>query len=224
MSVVIVFIVFVVLWLMIEIFSVVLKMTGLDLTKARFQIISIITHTGFTTRESELIAQHRTRRKIASSLMLVSYISQVMLISLFVNILSQNRSQLIYIGILLVVIMILVILFTRSKLVNTRFNHFVEKLLSRSITNQANMSIDKILQVSEGFGVYEIVLEESNKLCGNSLGSSQLTKLQINVLKVDRGSEIYDFPDAQFVLKQGDRLVLYGKTESITNVVIGPVQ
>lgn len=156
--------------------------------------------------------------------MLVSYISQVMLISLFVNILTQNRNQLIYIGILLVVVMILVILFTRSKLVSTRFNHFVEKLLLRNIKNQANMSMDKILQVSEGYGVYEIVLEESNRLCGNSLGSSQLTKLQINVLKVDRGSEVYDFPDAQFVLKQGDRLVLYGKTESITNVVIGKVK
>lgn len=220
MSVVIVFIVFVVLWLMIEIFSVVLKMTGLDLAKARFQIISIITHTGFTTRESELISQHRTRRKIASSLMLVSYISQVMLISLFVNILTQNRSQLVYIGVLLVTIMILVILFTRSKFVSTRFNYFVEKLLSRSIKNQEHMSVDKILQVSEGYGVYEIVLEESNRLCGNSLGSSKLTKLEINILKVDRGSEVYDFPDAQFILRQGDRLVLYGKTESITNVVI----
>ena len=115
MSVIIAFIVFIVLWLLIEILAVVFKLTGLDFDKARFQIISIITHTGFTTRESELIAQHKMRRQIASWLMIISYISQVMLISLFVNILIQNRNQLIYIGIMLFVVAVMLLIFTRSR-------------------------------------------------------------------------------------------------------------
>ncbi|MCK5130010.1 MAG: hypothetical protein KAQ68_09165 [Clostridiales bacterium] len=72
MSLVSILIIFIVLWLLIEILSVVFKMTGLELDKARFQIISIITHTGFTTKESELISQHSLRRRIASILMVVS--------------------------------------------------------------------------------------------------------------------------------------------------------
>ena len=220
MSVIIAFIVFIALWLLIEILAVVFKLTGLDFDKARFQIISIITHTGFTTRESELIAQHKMRRRIASWLMIISYISQVMLISLFVNILIQNKNQLVYIGIMLLVVAVMLIVFTRSRHMNTRFNKFVEKLLSKSIKRQDNTSIDSILQVSEGYGVHEIVLEENNGLCGHSLRSSQLSKLEINVLKVDRGEKVYDFPDAQFVLQQGDRLILYGKTENITEIVL----
>ena len=51
------------LWLLVEILAIVFRITGLDSQKARFQVISILTHTGFTTRESELIAQHPLRRK-----------------------------------------------------------------------------------------------------------------------------------------------------------------
>ena len=54
--------------------------------KARFQVISIITNTGFTTKESELITQHSQRRRIAEMLMLISYVGTATLISVIINI------------------------------------------------------------------------------------------------------------------------------------------
>ena len=86
MSIAVVLIILIVMWLLIDVLSILLKMTGLDLEKSRFQVISMLTHTGFTTSESELIAQHPLRRRIASALMVLSYVTQVTLISLFVNI------------------------------------------------------------------------------------------------------------------------------------------
>ena len=68
------FIILIILALIVEVLSIALKVTGLDIDKARFQVISIITHTGFTTRESELITQHPTRRRIAMGLMVISYV------------------------------------------------------------------------------------------------------------------------------------------------------
>jgi hypothetical protein len=221
MSIIIVLIILIVLWLLIEILSVVLKMTGLELYKARFQIISILTHTGFTTRESELITQHSLRRKIASVLMVVSYVAQVTLISLFVKILSENQSRLIYAGALLALITIFIFILTRTKYMSTKFNLWVEKILTKSIATQKRIPMDQILKVSPGFGVYELVLDEKNAFCGMSLNNANLNLLQIHVLKVDRGLTTYDFPDAKFVLNHGDRLVLYGKTASITNIALG---
>ncbi|MDP3448737.1 MAG: potassium transporter TrkA, partial [Eubacteriales bacterium] len=89
MSLAIFLILFVLIWLLIEILAIVMKLTGLEISKARFQLISILTHTGFTTRESELIVQHPTRRKVASVLMIVSYVAQITLISLFFKVLSE---------------------------------------------------------------------------------------------------------------------------------------
>ena len=92
MSFVIFLVLFVVIWLLIEILAIVMKLTGLELSKARFQLISILTHTGFTSRESELIVQHPIRRKIASILMIVSYVAQITLITLLFDALSKITS------------------------------------------------------------------------------------------------------------------------------------
>lgn len=223
MSIISVIIVLIVLWLLVEILSVVLKMTGLDLNKARFQVISIITHTGFTTRESELIAQHSTRRKIASVLMIVSYVAQATLIASFVSILTQNEKELIFLGILLLAAAAFIIVLTRTKYVYSRFNRFVEKMLSRRIKKQRK-SIDNILKVSPGYGVYEFVLDDDNPYCNLSLNNAELSDLQIHVLKVERGAKSIDFPDADFVLQQGDKLVLYGKTKSVTQIALGNLE
>jgi len=223
MSIISVIIVLIVLWLLVEILSVVLKMTGLDLNKARFQVISIITHTGFTTRESELIAQHSTRRKIASVLMIVSYVAQATLIASFVSILTQNEKELIFLGILLLAAATFIIVLTRTKYVYSRFNRFVEKMLSRRIKKQRK-SIDNILKVSPGYGVYEFVLDDDNPYCNLSLNNAELSDLQIHILKVERGAKSIDFPDADFVLQQGDKLVLYGKTKSVTQIALGNLE
>ncbi len=220
MSIISILIILVVLWLLVEILSVVLKMTGLDLNKARFQVISIITHTGFTTRESELIAQHSTRRKIASVLMIVSYVAQATLISLFVNMLAQNQKQLLSLGILLLAAVVFIVVLTRTKYVYSKFNRMVEKTLSRRLKKQKK-SIDSILKVSSGYGVYEFVLDDDNPYCNLSLNNAQLSHLQIHVLKVERGARAIDFPNAEFVLQQGDKLVLYGKTDSVTKIALG---
>ncbi|MPM43777.1 hypothetical protein SDC9_90454 [bioreactor metagenome] len=76
--------------IIIDIFAVLFRLTGLSREKARFQVISLLTSTGYTTRESELITQHPIRRKLASALMVVSYVSTLTFISFLVNMLSNS--------------------------------------------------------------------------------------------------------------------------------------
>ncbi len=45
--------------------SIVLEATGMQRTKACFQVLSAITGTGFTTSEVESIVNHPKRRRIA---------------------------------------------------------------------------------------------------------------------------------------------------------------
>ena len=209
------------LWLLVEILAIVFRITGLDSQKARFQVISILTHTGFTTRESELIAQHPLRRKLASGLMLVSYLAQVSLISLLFNMISQNIRQLLYAGAGLVAFAILFMLIARSKYVQIKIDRVVERIISRSVIKNANKrSVDQVLKISPDFAVYEVLVDSGSVLVNKTLSNAKLSDMQVHVLKADRGSNTVDFPSADFLIQQGDKLIVYGKIKSIRELAV----
>ena len=52
-------------WVITELFTFFFRLTGLPVEKARFQVISLLTGTGFTTRESEMVLSSRRRRRLA---------------------------------------------------------------------------------------------------------------------------------------------------------------
>ena len=58
---------------LIRIFTVLFRITGLTNEKAKFQAISLLTSCGFTTSESEIIANDKARRKIAIIAMITGY-------------------------------------------------------------------------------------------------------------------------------------------------------
>jgi len=216
-------VILVVLWLLVEILSIIFKITGLDLYKARFQVISILTHTGFTTRESELIAQHPLRRRLASILMLVSYIAQASLISLVFTMVSQNAKQLLYIGIGLAVFFVLFLIISHNKYISGKFNKAVEKLIAkRFMKNVQRRSVDQVLKISPEYAVYELLVDPDSPLANVTLRNAKLNERFISVLKIDRGSATLDFPKADTVIQPGDVLIVYGKIKSIKELMIEP--
>ena len=222
MDIIILFVVLGLMWIIIEVLSIALKMTGLELYRARFQVISLITHTGFTTRESELITQHPTRRRLASILMLVSYIAQITLISVFLHVITANAEQLGLVLGIIAVMGLFVYFATRNRFFSTRINRFMEKLLRKRIMKDIEkQQIDKVLKISPNYGIYEMIVDDKSPLCGKSLAETRLKDEYIQVLKVDRGSATVDFPNASMVIESGDKLIVYGKTSSILNSITG---
>lgn len=216
MDLLIITVIFIVLWAIIEVLSVVFKLTGLEMSKARFQVISLITHTGFTTRESELILQHPTRRVIASSLMFISYIAQITLISVFLHLLTQNRQRLEIVAVVLVVVVVFIFVSTRNRYVSSRFNRFIEKLLKRQVQkSMEKQSVGQVLNIGADYSIYEILIDGNSAIAGKTLAQAKLTEDYIQVLQVDHGSGITEFPKSSLVIEAGDKLIVYGKTESI---------
>mgnify|MGYP000930772526 FL=1 len=221
MSLVIFLILFVLIWLLIEILSIVLKLTGLELSKARFQVISILTHTGFTTRESELIVQHPTRRKIASVLMIVSYVAQITLITLLFNVLTQATRNILGTAIALFIMAAFVILVTQSKKLSSWFDQVTEKLLKKRIQKSASGDrIEQVLNLSPEFSIYGLLVDTDSFICDKTLSELKLKEHFIQILKIDRGSEVIDFPLADTRLLAGDRLIVYGKIDALTQMIM----
>ena len=69
--------------LIIDIFTILFRMTGLTEEKAKFQLISLLTNSGYTTKESELVVAKLLRRKMARMVMLFGYVFSVTLITVF---------------------------------------------------------------------------------------------------------------------------------------------
>ena len=61
-----------------------MRLTGLPDNVARFQSLSAMTGTGFTTRESELIVNYPIRRRVLMTLMIIGNLGLVSIVSTFV--------------------------------------------------------------------------------------------------------------------------------------------
>ncbi|MBQ1530932.1 MAG: hypothetical protein IIZ57_02205, partial [Solobacterium sp.] len=52
-------------WIINELFTILFRFMGLPEERARFQVTSLLTGCGFTTRESEFFISSRSRRRLA---------------------------------------------------------------------------------------------------------------------------------------------------------------
>ena len=83
----------------IRVASVALQLTGMSKQDARFQSLSALSGTGFTSRESELIVNYPIRRKIIAWLMILGNLGVVSIASTtmisFVHVGADTRAILI---------------------------------------------------------------------------------------------------------------------------------
>ena len=73
-------------WVISELFTIFFRFTGLPEEKARFQVISLLTGCGFTTKESEMMLTSRSRRRLARITMLFGYVFNITIVSASVNV------------------------------------------------------------------------------------------------------------------------------------------
>ena len=66
-----VMVIFTISTILVRIASTIMRLTGLPDNVARFQSLSAMTGTGFTTRESELIVNYPIRRRVLMTLMII---------------------------------------------------------------------------------------------------------------------------------------------------------
>ena len=68
-----------------DVITILFRLTGLTEENSRFQVVSLLTNSGFTTRESEVVVSSKIRRRIARATMLFGYAFTVTIVSTTVN-------------------------------------------------------------------------------------------------------------------------------------------
>ena len=81
------------------------------------------------------------------------------------------------------------------------------------------IDIRQRLTVSKGYGVSEIYVPEGSNFVGNTITETGLREQDINVLTLYRGAKVVPNPKNERVLEGGDKLLCFGKLESMRRMV-----
>lgn len=202
----------IILILIIEIITVLFSLTGLPTDKARFQVISLLTGSGFTTKESELIMQHSSTRKLAQVIMIIGYVGFVTGISFLINIMRTSLSVPGIIGIIIFFVCAVFIL--KNRYVVENFDSLIKRIILGGTKKVPKSDIYELIN-NKGYGLYKIFVNKDSAIVGKPLKENNLKENGIQVLNIDRGSELINSPDGNEIIQNGDTLLVYGKTESI---------
>lgn len=220
MVLVLTFLLFITVFLVVvDFFTILFRLTGMPIEKARFQVISLLTSTGFTTKESEIITQHPARRRLAAWLMMFSYASTATFISFLIKILGEmvvNKESLGFTFLSVAIFITIVYLFQKSSMLEKAEN-YIERVIITSNKWAKFFNTKPLITISKkkGYGIYHIYLSHSSKLVGKSIMESRLKEIEVQVLNIDKGDKLINFPSPDYVFDKADRLTVYGNIKNI---------
>jgi hypothetical protein len=220
-------------YFIVKIGAAAFELTGLDPDQSHFQALSAFTGTGFTTKEAELVATHKQRRKIVSVLMILGRAGFVTLIATLVTTINPDKPvthifpfidsiipdymvRYVNLGIVLIVLFAVYKLFHSS-----RFSKFLmTKVQQKMVDNKLfqKVKFEEFILNAEGYGVSQIEITDKNPLAGKSLSDSKLRSHDILVLSVERNEKHIVNPVADFSIQPNDKLICFGKLENIRKV------
>ena len=208
-------------WVITELFTFIFRLTGLPDDKARFQVISLLTGTGFTTRESEIILSSRRRRRLARVTMLFGYVFNVTIVSAFINVFLSMKALDVghkAFGFLIPLSTVaLIFIFMRVPKIHAWRDNILRRLADRAFDRKeafnAVMLVDNIGTES----IVQVTLRHiPEEYQGISLAGTQLrAETGILVMLVEHPGGKPTPAGADTVFEAGDKLTVFGNYQTI---------
>jgi len=219
-SITLFFIVAVLYIVIIDIFTIFFRITGMSREKAKFQVISLLTNSGYTTKESEAVTEVWSRRKMAQMVMLFGYIFSITILSAFINLVFSLPSYAAHevLPALLVVcsIFIAFIVIKNIPAVKDFFSIKLEgwgKKLIRGVHGNRLVYLDEF---KKGALVKVEIKEVPEALAAKTLGEAGLWEKQgIYILFIEDRYEVRVEAKKDTVLENGYSLVAFGPFKNI---------
>ena len=208
-------------WVITELFTFIFRLTGLPAERARFQVISLLTGTGYTTRESEVIMASRRRRQLARITMLFGYVFNVTIVSAFINVfLSMKvihvRSQIF--GFLIPLgTVALIFIFMRVPKIHAWGDNLLRRLADRIFDRQETFNAVMLIDNISSESIVQVTLRHiPEEYRGISLAGTRLrAETGILVMLVERQGGKPMAAQAETVFETGDKLTVFGDYKAI---------
>lgn len=209
-------------WIITELFTILFRFTGLPDERARFQVISLLTGCGYTTKESEMFLSNRRRRHMARITMLFGYVFNITIVSAFVNVflsLKLSQAEHYYFGILIPLAAVAIIfVFMRVPRVrawgDTQLQRIADKLAGRTDSFNTVLLLDYIGTETIALVTLKHIPEEYQGVPLSQTGLKSNTG--ILVMLVERPGQKAEPAGADTVFSVGDKLTVFGDYNTIS--------
>ena len=208
-------------WVIAELFTFFFRLTGLTAERARFQVTSLLTGTGVTTKESEIIMTSPRRRRLARATMLFGYVFTVTIVSALINVFLSMKSiqaeNQMFILLIPLGIVALIFVFMRVPTVHAwgdrQLRRLADRIFDRKETFNAVLLIDSLGSESIAQVTLRQIPEEYNAV---SLAETKLrAETGILVMLVEHPGGKPEAAHANTVFEPGDKLTVFGNYKTI---------
>ncbi len=219
------FVFFIVVYSIIaEVFIVFFRFTGIPEEKARFQVISMLTNSGYTSRESEMFLKSKMRRKLARMTMMFGYAFTVTIVSSTVNVFIQIKdisdlSSITFIPV--VFVLAFGLWFARNnKLIRKFLNKKIEGIAKKYVFNN-NKNPVLIIDEYEDVIIAEVLLKTLPAIFVDKNMAESKIKQDYNIIAliVRKNGKRESLVHADTILAEGDSLVVMGQESDIRRVL-----
>jgi hypothetical protein len=200
--------------------TVALTMTGVSQDLARFQARSAFSGVGYTTSEADQMTSHPARRRVIMILMLIGNAGLVTAVASIVSaaVNTGGPSSGLLRGAVLVVGLLTLYLFTRSRRVESVMRSAFQRILQRWTSLELH-DYESLLNLTGAYTVVEIDIGSDDWLSERPLEELDLPEEGVTVLAVRRaGGQFLGAPGGDVLLEPGDTLVVYGHERALEQV------
>lgn len=205
---------------MIELFTMLFRLTGLNEAKARFQVVSMLTSSGFTTSESELMLTSILRRKLAQFTMVFGTLFNIAFVSLilnvFVNIGNRAEQSLTFILYYLTGFVIIFIVIGKTKFVKIGYDNLIKRFgLRLMFRNRINPYM--VLDTYHDNVIAEVLINELPEILKNkTLGEAGVrNKFNLQIMMIKHKNNLAPDVGPDTKIYEGDIVVVFGTTRNI---------
>jgi hypothetical protein len=199
-----------------EIAAIALKLTGMNIHTARFQALSALTGTGFTTREAESIMNNKQRRIIVMILMIIGPVGFIGILGSII--VSVREEIFLYELIAILAVLLLIIQLFKSKTIGAFFHRTVERQI-RKRHYFRRVVLEEVLQLDEQYGVCEIKIDDHSKVIDKKLSETNFKEEGFIVLAIKRNGDILTAPRGSDKISKSDVLVIFGNIRNIKKAI-----
>ena len=224
----ILFVLFVIVYILIsDVITIIFRLTGMSEETARFQAISLLTNSGFTTNESETVLASSLRRKIARFTMLFGYTFTVTIVSTTVNFFmslreSELSSLLVYLPLFAVTFLVFYLI-RKSVRFRTWFDGLIERWGTQMLFGK---NVNRVLLV-ERYGDMAVahiylhtvpeILRDTTLAASGIRSKHNIMVLMVKGLRIEARQA-----DADTVLRPHDIVMVMGNLKDIYEVFEQP--
>lgn len=197
-----------------------LQLTGMSQEAAKFQAASAFFGVGFTTSEAEMVMRHAVRRGVILKLIIAGNIGLTSALATLIVSFANDSAEVSHMSRLaLTVAGVLIVAFLLNlKIVKKPVDAVMTRFLKSAGVVKA-VDYETLLKVENGYSVSEITINTEHPWCGKLLKESRPSECGIVVLNVLRSNgEFTGAPDKDFMLLDGDEVMIYGADSCVTKV------